>query len=63
MLSNVPQLIRLIESIDEKFGKHKVRIVVGGAGFRCNPELWREIGADGFAADARHALALVDTLR
>jgi methanogenic corrinoid protein MtbC1 len=63
MLSNIPQLIRLIESIDQKFGEDQVRIIVGGAGFRSSPELWREIGADGFAADARQVLALVNTFR
>jgi methanogenic corrinoid protein MtbC1 len=63
LLSNMPQLIRLIESIDQKFGHRKVGIIVGGAGFRSNPELWREIGADGFAVDARHALAVVNALR
>jgi hypothetical protein len=41
MLSNIPQLIRLIESIDQKFGEGHVRIIVGGAGFRSSPELWR----------------------
>jgi methanogenic corrinoid protein MtbC1 len=63
MLSNIPQLIRLLESIDHTFGKSKVRTLVGGAGFRSNPELWKEIGADGFAADARHALSVVNTMR
>lgn len=29
------------------------RIVVGGAAFRSDPDLWRAVGADGFAADAR----------
>jgi methanogenic corrinoid protein MtbC1 len=63
MSSNIPQLIRLIESIDQKFGKGNVRIIVGGAGLRSSPQLWREIGADGFAADARQALAVVNTFR
>ncbi|MDP3889792.1 B12-binding domain-containing protein [Nocardioides sp.] len=29
------------------------RIIVGGAAFRHDPQLWRTVGADGFAADAR----------
>ncbi len=29
------------------------RIIVGGAAFRRDPQLWRDVGADGFAADAR----------
>ena len=34
------------------------RIIVGGGAFRANLELWREVGADGFAPDARSALVL-----
>jgi methanogenic corrinoid protein MtbC1 len=63
MLSNIPQLIRLIESIEQKFGNGNVRIIVGGAGLCSSSELWREIGADGFAADARHALSVVNSFR
>ena len=37
------------------------RIIVGGGAFRANPELWREVGADGFAPDARSALVLART--
>ncbi len=34
------------------------RIIVGGAAFRHNPQLWQTIGADGFAADARSVTEL-----
>ncbi len=34
------------------------RIVVGGAAFSHDPELWRTIGADGFATDARSVVDL-----
>ena len=33
-----------------------VRILVGGYPFNATPDLWRKVGADGFAADARQAL-------
>jgi len=35
-----------------------VKILVGGNGLAERPELWREIGADGYAADAETALKL-----
>lgn len=34
------------------------RIIVGGAAFRGDPQLWRTVGADGFAADARSVAEL-----
>ena len=34
------------------------RILVGGAAFNRDPQLWRTVGADGFAADARSVLQL-----
>ncbi|GEP39190.1 cobalamin B12-binding domain-containing protein [Nocardioides psychrotolerans] len=34
------------------------RIIVGGAAFRHDPQLWRTIGADGFAADVRSVVEL-----
>lgn len=37
----------------------RVQVVVGGAPFRFDPELWREVGADGTGATSAHALRLV----
>jgi methanogenic corrinoid protein MtbC1 len=34
------------------------RIIVGGAAFLRDPQLWQSIGADGFAPDARSVAAL-----
>jgi len=39
-----------------------VRIIVGGAPFRLDPNLWREVGADGCGASASDALAIVSRL-
>jgi methanogenic corrinoid protein MtbC1 len=36
------------------------RVVVGGAPFRIDPELWREVGADAMGATATDALRLVE---
>jgi methanogenic corrinoid protein MtbC1 len=35
------------------------RIIVGGAPFRFDPELWKEVGADGMGSNALEALELV----
>lgn len=37
----------------------QVQLLVGGAPFRFDPNLWREVGADGTGASAADALALV----
>ena len=62
VLSNIPQLISLVEAIDGAFGREHVRIIVGGGAFRTKPYLWKEVGAHGFARDARQLLGVIDTL-
>jgi methanogenic corrinoid protein MtbC1 len=62
MLFNVPQSISLIDSIDRAFGREHVRVVIGGGAFRSRPDIWKETGAQGFAHDARQALAMMNTL-
>jgi methylmalonyl-CoA mutase cobalamin-binding domain/chain len=41
---------------------HGIRILVGGHPFNTSSELWRKFGADGYAADAKSAVALADQL-
>jgi methanogenic corrinoid protein MtbC1 len=55
MLFNVDAVVRLIESIKAMPGSATPRVLVGGGAFRHAPELWREIGADGFAGDLQGA--------
>ena len=38
-------------------------LVVGGAAYRVDAELWRSVGADLYAPDARAAVALVRDLK
>ncbi len=45
----------------EQRGAHP-RIVVGGAPFRLDPELWKEVGADAMGRDTAEAIRIVDTL-
>jgi len=39
-----------------------LRIMVGGHAFNREPDLWREIGADGYARDAEDALGAAGRL-
>lgn len=58
MVFNVPQVVRLVKEVRERFPGRRPRIVLGGGAFRFAPQAWEEIGADGFAPDLRAALAL-----
>jgi MerR family transcriptional regulator, light-induced transcriptional regulator len=58
MLFNLPAVRRLIEGVRSEWGSTK-RIVVGGGAFRHAPDLWREIGADGYGRHLRDALELI----
>ena len=60
MLFNVPSVVRLIEGVHRKFGEARPRIVLGGAIFRARLDLWKEIGADGFAADLEGAVTAIE---
>lgn len=40
----------------------RTRIVVGGAPFRFDPELWKEVGADAMGMNAAEAVAIVERL-
>jgi methanogenic corrinoid protein MtbC1 len=42
-------------------GGVRTPVCVGGAPFRFDRDLWREVGADGFGADSAAALRLVET--
>jgi methanogenic corrinoid protein MtbC1 len=45
-----------------KWHQLKTRIIVGGAPFRFDTELWQEVGADATAADTRDLLPILDTM-
>jgi len=56
-LDTAHQVIKLIRGDRET---EKTRIMVGGLAFSGIPDLWLEIGADGYAADADSAVPLAD---
>ena len=60
MLFNVPQVVRLIRELRGLYPS--LRMLIGGSAFRARPELWGEIGADGFAADLNSAVGVAGRL-
>ena len=59
--SQLPALQSTIEEIRKRLG-HGVRIMVGGNGLAGAPELWKELGADGYAESAESALIVANEL-
>jgi MerR family transcriptional regulator, light-induced transcriptional regulator len=53
----LPSVAEAIEAVRRIEGR-PVRVMVGGLAFSDAPEIWRKLGADGFAADARAAVGL-----
>lgn len=52
MLFNIAAVRQLIVAVRAEFAD-RIRIVVGGAVFRTNPDLWSQLSADGYAPDLR----------
>lgn len=57
MLFSMPQVVALVGAVRARFGE-RPRILLGGAAFKHSPELWRELGADGYAPGVREAVQL-----
>jgi len=57
----LPSALR-IKKLIEKLNNHHVKIVVGGAPFRLDQELWKETGAYAFGNDSADALKIVTDL-
>lgn len=58
-IESMAEVIRLLRLRPEL---SNTRVVVGGRALRMVPELWRRIGADGYAANADDCLALLNRL-
>jgi len=54
-LGNGQELIRIVKEDPET---RDIKLMVGGLAFKDMPHLWKEIGADGYAADAHSATLL-----
>jgi methanogenic corrinoid protein MtbC1 len=60
MLFNVPNVVRLIH--DLRAHSPTLRVLIGGSAFRAKPDLWMDIGADGFAPNLNTAIETADRL-
>jgi methanogenic corrinoid protein MtbC1 len=60
MLFNLPNVVHLIRDLRAQMPKPQV--LIGGSAFRAKPDLWMEIGADGFAPDLHAAVEVADRL-
>ncbi|MDP2890023.1 MAG: cobalamin-dependent protein [Bacteroidota bacterium] len=45
-----------IKDLKQRLGDTNVKLIVGGAPFRFDAELWKEVGADGFGKDSSEAI-------
>jgi MerR family transcriptional regulator, light-induced transcriptional regulator len=52
----------LIQAIKSEPSLHQVKILVGGRAFNESPDVWKTIGADGYATDAEQAVLLATLL-
>ncbi|MFA7229872.1 MAG: cobalamin-dependent protein [Victivallaceae bacterium] len=57
----LPSALR-IKDLKRKLTDIDVRIVVGGAPFRLDSELWKEVGADAYGSNSAEALTVVSKL-
>lgn len=62
MTFNINYVRDLINNIKVINGNNKIKIIVGGYPFNLATNLWKKIGADGFAPDALSAILLADNL-
>ncbi len=62
MFFNVESIARAIRAIRAVEGLGDLVILVGGRPFNQDPELWKKIDADGFAASAEEAVKLANRL-
>lgn len=51
-----------IKELKERLSETDVKIIVGGAPFRFDLHLWKEVGADGFGKDSSEAIEIVTKL-
>jgi methanogenic corrinoid protein MtbC1 len=58
-LGYVRELIDQVRQIQEN---PRLKILIGGFPFVCDPDLWKEYAADGCAQDAREAITLAEKL-
>lgn len=53
--------IRLFKDKIDELGKH-IKIIVGGAPFRLDPELWKKVGADADGKNATDIVSIIESV-
>lgn len=61
MATQLPRVTRLLEAVRERSGR-PVKVIVGGAAFDEAPDVWRQCGADAYAARVDDVVALGERL-
>jgi len=61
MTFNIPHVVDIVRALREKV-THPLRLLVGGYAFNLSPELWKKIGADGYASDADTAILAAERI-
>ena len=56
--AHLEQAGQLVQRVRSTAALGSMKLMIGGLPFRSDPELWRQFGADGSAADAEEAIAL-----
>lgn len=57
---NIDKARQVIQMINEDQETSAIKVMVGGLAFNEMPQLWQNIGADGYAADAENALSVLN---
>jgi len=58
MTFHIRAVENLIAAVRASADSNSVKVLVGGYPFNVEPELWKRVGADGYAADASEAIAV-----
>lgn len=61
MSFHVEKVVELIQDVRNAGLDRKVKIIVGGYPFNLSPNLWKTVGADGYAIDAQQAVILAES--
>jgi methanogenic corrinoid protein MtbC1 len=62
MTFHIPLVADLIKQVRNSDSNKHIKILVGGYPFNIEPELWQQVGADGYAFNAEHAITIANTL-
>ncbi len=62
MTFHLGKVEKLIKTVRQSEIVGKIKIFVGGYVFNNNSELWRQVGADGFATDAEESLVKINSI-